>query len=100
VAIPIFVPAGGLIQAALWWPEWVDQEHSDVDLYLFSNNGPFLDGLANAASESGPSVFERTRAGGASTPRFWHLVIKRRAPFASGGVASQRVYWAADVNGC
>lgn len=47
-----------LLDGSLWWPESPGKPHNDVDLYLLDNTG-----VVQAASLSGPSVFERAHAG-------------------------------------
>jgi hypothetical protein len=90
VDIPIQVPTScTAFKAALWWPESVQQTHSDMDLYLINS-----DGIAVAAATDVPSVFERTLVKD-PTSGGWTLRIQ-----GVPGVPEQTVYWAADLVEC
>ena len=92
VTIPIqhSMTAATAFDAAIWWPESVEQIHNDIDLQLVSSNGiTVLD-----RSISGPSVFERAGATGAISPGTWGLRI---SGFRVGD-EPQVVYYAAHIN--
>ncbi len=58
IDVPLAIAANMivLVDGSLWWPESPGKPHNDVDLYLLDSNG-----VVQAASLSGPSVFERAR---------------------------------------
>ncbi len=90
INIPIGIGSGtfNLLDAALWWPETVSQQHNDVDLRLVNPGGSVA-----AFSVSGPSVFERARVSGPIQAGTWTVRIQGfNVP--SG---PQTVYWTAGV---
>ncbi len=94
------VEKGSMVDAAIWWPETINQRHSDLDLQLL--NPSF--GPEGAAGNSFGSVFERVRA----TAQYyenpggpWYLEISAQGVddpcLAKKNDGKQRVYWAAYV---
>ena len=77
------------LDGALWWPEAMDQEHNDIDLYLIDPNGTI-----QASSLDVHSVFERARVNGPVSTGEWTLRI--RGENVSSG--SQNVYFASHVS--
>jgi hypothetical protein len=73
------------LNAALWWPERVGDQHNDIDLFLIDPNG-----TERARSNDVYSVFERARVDGPLAQRNWTIRIEAHLK-----TSSQKVYWAA-----
>ena len=91
------VTENSVVDAAIWWPEEVSQEHSDLDLRL--RNASY--GLEGYPSDSYGSVFERARSfaeDGQGSVGTWHLEIQAYNVSDPCLIDErQTVYWAAYV---
>ncbi len=92
---------GSRVDAAIWWPETINQLHSDLDLQLL--NPTF--GPEGAAGSSYGSVFERVGAmaqDDENPGEPWYLEISAQSVedpcLAKNNNGKQRVYWAAYVD--
>jgi serine protease AprX len=90
IDLPLNMGGGfNVLDAALWWPEFADGVHNDIDLYVLNPSGAVVTGSIRV-----DSVFEKARVTGAPlAPGNW--IVRIHGFNVPGG--SQTVYWAAHV---